>query len=390
MPEHQSIDTRDYSDLAYQRYILQGVSRTFALTIPQLPRALETAVGNAYLLCRIADTIEDSQELSPAQKQAFSRLFLRVIQGAAPAEDFVQRLMPVLGQQTPPAERDLIDNTARVVRLTHGLNQCQQAALMRCVSIMLDGMTYFQSLETGSGLPDMASLNSYCYHVAGVVGEMLTELYCDYSPDIRQHRDVLLPLAVSFGQGLQMTNILKDVWNDLDRGACGIPQTLMIKHGIDPDRLAQAQGTEAYGNLLNELLSVAHQHLHDALRYTILLPVRETGLRRFCLWAIGMAVLTLQRLHRNPAYRDSSEVKISRRSLQVTIALCNAFTRWDHVLLGLFRLAGTGLAAAASPRGGEAQPLAIPSDGRLRVAYRLQTESSGDDAGNGAARRMAS
>ncbi|MDL1867558.1 phytoene synthase, partial [Betaproteobacteria bacterium PRO4] len=43
-------------DARYQEHILQGVSRTFALTIPQLPPALREVVGNAYLLCRIVDT----------------------------------------------------------------------------------------------------------------------------------------------------------------------------------------------------------------------------------------------------------------------------------------------------------------------------------------------
>ena len=47
------------ADLAWQHATLQEVSRTFALTIPQLPPGLRDVVGNAYLLCRIADTIED-------------------------------------------------------------------------------------------------------------------------------------------------------------------------------------------------------------------------------------------------------------------------------------------------------------------------------------------
>ena len=53
-------------DLAYQAAMLQCVSRTFALTIPQLPGALRDVVGNAYLLCRIVDTIEDEPTLSAA------------------------------------------------------------------------------------------------------------------------------------------------------------------------------------------------------------------------------------------------------------------------------------------------------------------------------------
>ena len=46
-------------DVSYQREILQHVSRTFALTIPELPDSLRIVISNAYLLCRIADTIED-------------------------------------------------------------------------------------------------------------------------------------------------------------------------------------------------------------------------------------------------------------------------------------------------------------------------------------------
>ncbi|MFU8831083.1 MAG: squalene/phytoene synthase family protein, partial [Wenzhouxiangella sp.] len=47
----------------FQDRILPGVSRTFALTIPCLPEPLKIAVTNAYLLCRIADTIEDDPTL---------------------------------------------------------------------------------------------------------------------------------------------------------------------------------------------------------------------------------------------------------------------------------------------------------------------------------------
>ena len=65
-------------DFAYQEQILQGVSRTFALTIPQLPKPLRDVVGNAYLLCRIADTIEDEPALSIEQKHKFSESFNKI------------------------------------------------------------------------------------------------------------------------------------------------------------------------------------------------------------------------------------------------------------------------------------------------------------------------
>ncbi|MDP3333493.1 MAG: squalene/phytoene synthase family protein, partial [Methylococcaceae bacterium] len=59
------------SDDDFQALLLEGVSRTFALTIPQLPNELYGAVANAYLLCRIVDTIEDEVSLYPEQKRYF-------------------------------------------------------------------------------------------------------------------------------------------------------------------------------------------------------------------------------------------------------------------------------------------------------------------------------
>ena len=53
--QHQS--SAAVPDEQFQENILQGVSRTFALTIPVLPQPLARVVSNAYLLCRIADTI---------------------------------------------------------------------------------------------------------------------------------------------------------------------------------------------------------------------------------------------------------------------------------------------------------------------------------------------
>ncbi|MDX1512964.1 MAG: squalene/phytoene synthase family protein, partial [Gammaproteobacteria bacterium] len=221
------------NDLEYQQHILQDVSRTFALTIPQLPPELDVVVGNAYLLCRIADTIEDESALSPEMKRRFSEDFVKVLGGALPAEDFALQLLPQLSGSTLAPERDLVLNTPRVVRITRGFSERKRAALERCVRIMSRGMSEFQQNATLDGLEDLPHLDRYCYHVAGVVGEMLTELFCDYSPEIDRKRETLYPLAVSFGQGLQMTNILKDVWEDRHRGACWLPRQVFREAGFD-------------------------------------------------------------------------------------------------------------------------------------------------------------
>ena len=101
-----------HGDLAYQAEILQGVSRTFALNIPQLPGALRDVVGNVYALCRIADTIEDEPALSPAQKQAFSERFIDVVAGRADVAPFSRELGALLSSSSTEREQDLVANTA--------------------------------------------------------------------------------------------------------------------------------------------------------------------------------------------------------------------------------------------------------------------------------------
>lgn len=324
------------NDLQYQHEILQHVSRTFALTIPQLPAPLATVVSNAYLLCRIADTIEDEAALSPGQKRRFSEMFISVLNGATPPESFASELHPLLSGNTRPAERELILNTPRVVRLTHGFSPRQQAALERCVRIMSRGMAEFQQKASLHGLEDLPHLDRYCYHVAGVVGEMLTELFCDYSPDIDRHRNSLLRLAVSFGQGLQMTNILKDMWEDRSRGACWLPREVFREAGFDLGALDDGGRGAGFERGMTELIAIARLHLENALSYTLLIPREEVGIRRFCLWALGMAVLTLRKIHRNLDFTAGRQVKISRRSVKGTILVTNLAVSRDALLRFLF------------------------------------------------------
>jgi farnesyl-diphosphate farnesyltransferase len=324
------------SDLAFQSRALEEVSRTFALTIPQLPCGLREVVANAYLLCRIADTIEDDPHMSLEAKRYFAEQFVRVLEGECTPMRFSAELYPQLSAQLPAVERDLVLNTPRVVRITHGFEQRQQSPMRRCVRIMSTGMASFQENASRAGLADMAALDSYCYHVAGVVGEMLTDLFCVHDARIDAQRSRLQGLAVSFGQGLQMTNILKDVWEDYARGACWLPRDLFDNEDFSLLHMSPGTRDPAFVQGYELLLAVARGHLKNALEFTLAMPDDQTGIRRFCLWAVGMAVLTLRRIHATPGFRGSAQVKISRRAVATTIQMTNLCVRRDRMLRGMF------------------------------------------------------
>lgn len=331
------------SDESLQAYLLEGVSRTFALTIPQLPRELAPVVTNGYLLCRIVDTVEDEPALSPEQKRRFCELFADVVSADASSERFAIELAPLLSESTIPAEHELIRNVPQVMRVTRGFDRYQRDALEYCVREMARGMAEFQENSSPDGLENLHDLDRYCYYVAGVVGEMLTKLFCAYSPAIARNRDALMRLAGSFGQGLQMTNILKDIWDDRRRGACWLPREVFEQTGFDLRALKPGQYQDSFGRGLARLIGIAHAHLHNALTYTLLIPKQERGIRNFCLWAIGMAVLTLRKINKHRDFSRGSQVKISRRSVKATVITSRLTASHDRMLKSLFHLVGTGL-----------------------------------------------
>ena len=343
MPHWTAQDTSNMIDEAYQAYSLQGVSRTFALTIPQLPEQLRLQVGNAYLLCRITDTIEDEASLTIEQKENLAGEFINVVKGIDSAEHFATAFFGELTDKTPEAERDLIRNTARVIRLTHSFTLPQRRAIEHCVEEMAIGMIRYQKQQSLNGLQDTKELGDYCYYVAGVVGVLLTELFCDYSQPMARQREQMLKLAVSFGQGLQMTNILKDIWEDQQRGACWLPRDVFAGCDFLMKDIIAHRDDACYLEGLEQLIAMAVSHLRNALDYTLLVPVGEKGIRRFCLWALGMALLTLRKINKQRNFRSGQEVKISRRSVKATVAATELVVGGDKRARWLFDKVAKGL-----------------------------------------------
>ena len=331
------------SDEAFQSSLLARVSRTFALTIPQLPGSLHPVVANAYLLCRIVDTIEDEIALDSEQKREYCQKFIDIMRDRGNAKKFSRSLAPLLSNQTIPAEHELIRHIPRVVAITHQFEPAQYEALSCCVQIMASGMPRFQSQNLKHGLATMDDMSCYCYFVAGCVGEMLTKLFCHYSTEIATHQDHLKDLGVSFGQGLQMTNILKDIWDDYERGVCWLPQEVFAPSGYDLKNLVPEHHSEKFKEGLENLISIAYGHLQNAMTYTLMMPKRETGIRNFCFWAIGMAVLTLRKIKKNPYFSKSVQVKISRTSVKTTVALSQLAQVNDGLAQFLFHRVGAGL-----------------------------------------------
>jgi farnesyl-diphosphate farnesyltransferase len=309
------------TDLAYQKAILSSVSRTFALTIPLLPPIIEKVIGNTYLLCRIVDTIEDAAELTPEAKKNLSALFLDVVLERVPVKSFVEPCLDALKNYSNHDELDLIAHTPTVLRILHTCSSHDQEAVSRCVSIMSEGMSRFHGRQTEAGLKDLSEFEDYCYVVAGVVGELLTSIFRHYSPQFSKNIQGHENLAIAFGQALQMTNILKDSPEDHARGV-----------SWKPANLSQL-----------DLLQIAYQKLSDSLTYILLIPKEEVGMRRFCLLAFGLAVLTLDKLAAGDHFERQEDIKLSRNTVWLFYGFTKIAAGSNGLIKSFFYLWGSPL-----------------------------------------------
>ncbi|MFP2899274.1 phytoene/squalene synthase family protein [Corallococcus sp. 4LFB] len=342
---------------SFCRTQLPRVSRTFALNIPLLPEPLDLAVTVAYLLCRVADTLEDEAP-GPSRTALLEELGALVALAPgweAQARSFARRARLALRDEAPAAEAGLVLETPRVLETLASLPSWVHPPIARCVRTMTGGMNQMQRLHGGSGqvmgLPDLQATFMYCYYVAGVVGEMLTGLFIASSPRVAWRHESLTPRAPAFGRALQLTNILKDVREDLDRGSCWLPRDRMAAHGLTPATLALPSLRSRAVALMDELVEVARRELAVALEYSLALPREEPGLRLFCLYPLFFAVATLDAVEGNPAVLEPAPVKIRRETVEALMRLTQERVDSDEALRALYAR------CARMPRDGmEARP----------------------------------
>lgn len=115
--------------------------------------------------------------------------------------------------------------------------------------------------------PSFNELSLYCHRVASIVGIMSVEIF---GYENRQ----TLKYAHDLGMAFQLTNILRDIGEDIQRGRLYIPADEMVRFGVSAEDLAQKRMTKQVVQLLEfqakraqEYYTAAFSHLPDVDRY---------------------------------------------------------------------------------------------------------------------------
>ena len=293
-------DNARAEDWEYCRKILPLVSRTFALNIGQLEGDIFKTVLLGYLLFRIADTFEDTIYQDEKEKIASLSDFSAIFKGD---KDLPHRLKLYeslkFRWKENSDEKSLIENGHIVLRCYFNIPNTYRRIIDPLIVETSEGMAKFQKqkLQSNSGIFQLAGireLEGYCYYVAGIVGVMLTEIFCQRE-SIKEKRSELENFRVHFGIALQLTNIIKDYKKDIARGWCYIPLTITEKHNIELNKIETLSQKQIQG-IIKDMIPFIITHLDSALRYIKLLPLSERSIRIFCIIPFILGYRTLAKI----------------------------------------------------------------------------------------------
>jgi farnesyl-diphosphate farnesyltransferase len=203
-----------------------------------------------------------------------------------------------------------------------------QVVLLTLTKAMLDALDRFPAEEAGrvGALETAADLDRYTYMNAGCVGEFWTEMVVAHrSRCAGWNVPLMRGRAARFGQGLQLTNVLRDLPRDLRLGRCYLPRADLAAGGLAPEDLLDPGAIGRLRPLLAALVKQAVGHLEEGRLYTLAVPRREIRLRLASAWPLLIGLATLTRLARADNLLDPGvTVKITRPELRRLLAVSTA------------------------------------------------------------------
>ncbi|MFB6160841.1 MAG: phytoene/squalene synthase family protein [Haloferacaceae archaeon] len=314
-------------DLDWCHDAVQGVSRTFALTVDVLDEPMSSYICVGYLLCRVADTVEDADHVPPAEQARLLRQYDAVLDPDDPTE--VEAFADEVEEYVPPADErsddwEVVAETPRVVATFDSLPADVRRAVTPPARELVRGMADFverYAEEGGLRIRDCEELEEYCYYAAGTVGHLVTNLVT--RADLAEERqEVLYDTAEDFGLLLQLVNVAKDVYDDYDEeNNVYLPREWLAAEDVPQDELLAPENRSGTARVVRRVADHARSFVGGAQTYLEAVP--RTDGNTLAAWAIPflLAVGTLRELGARPEDAVTGRgVKVSREEVFAVVS----------------------------------------------------------------------
>jgi farnesyl-diphosphate farnesyltransferase len=325
------VSTTPQPDLDWCHDAVQGVSRTFAVTVDVLDEPMSSQICLGYLLCHVADTVEDAGHIPPAEQVALLEQYEAVLDPTAAAtmagfRDAVDEWLPA------PANRnddwEVVAQSETVWATFTEQPEGVQQAIRPPVCEMVDGMATFIDRYADQGglrIETPAEIDRYCYYAAGTVGVLITNLLT--RSDISAEREKrLYDTAEGFGLFLQLVNVSKDVYDDFtSENNVYLPREWLREAGVEQDAIIDPENRADAAAIVKRTADHAREYADDAAAYIESMPLTNGNTLAAWLVPFLLGVGTLRELDARPADAlTDRDIKVSRPEVFAVIEAAEA------------------------------------------------------------------
>jgi farnesyl-diphosphate farnesyltransferase len=293
------------------------------LSLSVLPPAVREEMGLAYLLCRAADTIADTR-LVPRKERLKALERYRESFTASPSGPWTP--LELARKQSHPAERSLLERLGEAVEAWRTLPADGREAVKDVVEGVVEGMRMDLTLFPGESAEELrafdfgAQLDRYCAHIGGAPGLFWTRLCRLRVPGLAgPNAERLEEWGFRLGKGLQMTNILRDVAQDLRIGRCYFPLEDLRPAGLQPRDLLDPSSIERFRPILLKWTGWASAEIEAGEAYVRAMPTWR--LRAAVAWPLLLAFKTLLLVGKSSRLLEPGQkVKVGRTQVYSILA----------------------------------------------------------------------
>jgi farnesyl-diphosphate farnesyltransferase len=263
------------ADRAWTFEAVESVSRTFALSIELLEEPVSSWVCTGYLLCRIADTVEDAAHIPPPAKRRLLETYRETIDpdGTATPEEF-RRAAEEWAPEDPDGGWQVVARAPRVIRAFRGFDAGTRDAMRPSILEMIDGMEEFvrrYADEDGVRIGTLEELEDYSWYVAGTVSTLVTNLLAPGATEEQER--AMRKNAEDFALLLQLVNVTKDARQDYrEENNVYLPRLLLDRHDLEPSDIDDPEKAAEFAPVIRAVADHAEGYADGAEAWIEAMP----------------------------------------------------------------------------------------------------------------------
>lgn len=273
--------------------LLKKVSRTLYLSFAILPKEIKKRLSLGYLICRAMDSAVDSSALDNSNKKEILKSFSEMI--FSDPEKLCSQLRAFSSSLPDKWERELLYNFQLAADGVSSLSDNEKKNLNTLIKGVAKGMEtdldFFNSSEP-KALPCKKDLIFYCRQIGGVPGIYWHEAYNSWLSGRLGDKEIK-KAAYNIGEALQLTNIIKDIKEDLLKGRCYFPNEQLEEKGLSAEDLLKKEKFPAFRPILSHWILRAVDLLDSSEVFLLALGKSHFSLRAAVIWPIYWAMDTL-------------------------------------------------------------------------------------------------